>query len=270
MRTPLFFVLFLLLGAHCTAQEFIGPDRTSPGTLALFEIIPAQEASWYIVPSSPNAGRYLNTMYHDTAYQVDTAYQIDTGLSKIYFASPVPGCYTVVAGIVTEGKPLLLVKTFINGTEDAKPTPPASSIEAWIKTQLPVLVKSNHLAAESRLMTDCLGDVLRRIDDGNIKTVPNAQSQLQMALTGRLALASPTAVTDWIPFLSELSRQLEKELGGKINDITEVKKALRQVSDAMKSFELLDGVRTPLPHIDYPDNRGQGTQNRVFRNLLTR
>jgi hypothetical protein len=227
MRTSLLFTCFLLLGALCTAQELTGPNRIPPGTLASFEITPAQEASWHIV--IPSGGTY----------------QVDTGLSKLYFASPECGQYTVIAGIIIDGKPQLLVKTFINGEEGIEPIPiplppvplpPVSSLEAWIKTQLPVLVKSKNL--ESRLVAECFEQIVRRIDDGNIKTPQNAQTQLQITLTGTLALASPTAVTDWMPFLTELSRQIEKELGEKVNDINTMKTVIQNVGDAMKSFEL--------------------------------
>jgi len=255
MRTSLLFTCFLLLGALCTAQELTGPNRIPPGTLASFEITPAQEASWHIV--MPSGGTY----------------QVDTGLSKLYFASPERGEYTVIAGIVNDGKPQLLVKTFINGEEGIEPIPiplpPVSSLEAWIKMQLPVLVKSKNLAAETQLVADCFEQIVQRIETENIKTVQNGQTQLQIALTGTLALASPTAVTDWMPFLTELSRQIEKELGEKVNDINTMKTVIQNVGDAMKSFELPGNVSI-LPRVDDPNVRSQGTQNRIFRNLLTK
>jgi hypothetical protein len=265
MRTLLFFILFLLFGIHSAAQELTGPDRLLPGTLASFEIVPPQEASWHIVSPS-----------WDTE-----SHQIDTGLAKLYFSSPERGRYTVIAGIVTDGKPQLLTKTFINGEEDTPvpvppvpvppiPQPPIASLELWIKTQLPALVKSKNLAAETKLVAECFEQIVQRIDAENIKSVHNAQAQLHVALTGSLALASPTAVTDWTPFLTELSLRLETELGGKINDLTEVKTILQEISNVMQSLELPNGVQTPLRNIDTPNNRGQGTPNRTFRNLLTR
>ena len=258
MRT-LLLPFFLLLGAYCTAQELVGPDRTLPGTLASFEIVPEQGASWHIVTPSLNAGTY----------------QVDTGLAKLYFSSPERGRYTVIAGIVIDGKPGLLVKAFINGDEDGEPTPipvpPVTSLDMWVKAQMPVLVNSKNLAAESRLVVDCFEQVVQRIESENIKTVQNAQTQLQITLAGTLALASPTAVTDWMPFLTELSQQIEKELGEKINDLATVREMLRKVANAVKSFEKSDPVlRTPLPGIDTPNTRTPGTQNRVFRNFLAR
>ena len=251
MRT-LLLTFFLLLGVFCPAQELVGPDRILPGTLASFEIVPEQAASWHIVTPSLDA----------------ESYQVDTGLATLYFASPERGRYTVVAGIVIDGKPELLVKTFINSEGDVEPIPlpPVSSLEAWIKTQLPVLVKSKNLAAESRLVAECVEQIVQRIETGNIKTVQNALAQLQITLTGSLALASPTAVTDWIPFFTELSRRIEQELGDKIADLAEVKKTLQDIGSMMQS--LVHSVQTQ--NIDLPSNRGQGTQNRVFRNLLTR
>ena len=263
MRTPLFFTFFLLFGALCTAQELIVPDRTLPGVLASFDIAPEQEAVWHIVTPLPDS----------------EPYRVDSGLSKIYFASPQQGRYTVIAGIVVEGKAQLLVKTFTNGEVDETPhpvpSPPDSSLETWVKTKVPLLVKSKDIAKESRLVADCFDQIVRRIDEDNIKTVQNARAQLQIALIGTLALASPTAVTEWTPFLVELSHLLEMELGTKIDDLAAVKTVLQNVAHAMKPFGKGDPtLRTTLQGIDTPkpipgNTRTQGTQNRVFRTLLT-
>jgi hypothetical protein len=259
MRAPLSFILLLLLSINISAQELIGTDRTFSGTLALFEIVPSQEASWHIVPPPASAGE---------------TYQIDSNSSRLYFASPVPGRYTVIAGIVTDGTPNLLVKTFINGAEKENPSPipapPIATLESWLQTQLPVLVKSKNIASETQIVAECFEQIIQRIDTANIATAQNARTQLQITLAGRLALASPTAVTDWTPFLTELSRQLEKELGEKINSLNDVTKTLQSVSDTLKSLELPNSVRMPLPNIDNPNNRGQGTPNRTFRNIFAR
>jgi hypothetical protein len=230
MRTHLFFTFLLLLGINGAAQELVGADRTSPGTLASFEIIPAQEVSWHIVTPSSNG----------------KPYQVDSGTSKLYFASPERGTYTVIAGITVKGKPQLLTKTFTNGEEEVQPLPiPVTSLEQWIKTQVPILVKSQNLAAESKLVADCFEQIVQRMDDGTIKTAPNARSQLQIALTGALAQASPTAMTDWTPFLEALSRQLEKEFFVKIDDLVTVRQVLQRAADAMQSLDLPSGVRRP-------------------------
>ena len=273
MRTQLFYPFFLLFGALCAAQELVGPDRTLPGTLASFEIVPEQEASWHIVSPTHAVGTY----------------QIDRGLTKLYFASPEPGRYTVIAGIVVDGKPELLVKTFINGEGEIGPfpvpipLPPVTSLETWVKTQLPVLVKSENLTSESRLVAECFEEIVQRIESENIRTVQNARAQLQITLTGTLALASPTAVTDWMPFISELSRQMEKELGDTITDLATMKKTFQDVANAVKSLELPETISvlrtpvqdtpmqdTPVQDIDPPNLRTPGTQNRVFRNVLAR
>ena len=249
MRSQLFFILFLLFYTNGTAQELTGIDRLTPGTLALFEIVPPQEASWHIVTPAPHA----------------ETYQVDTGSSKLYFASPVPGQYTITAGIVVDGKPQLLVKTFVNGEADEEPISVSPSpLAKWIRTQTPLVVKSQNLASESRLVAECFEQIARRIDEGNIKTAQNARTQLQIALTATLAQASPTAVTDWSLFLTELSRRLETELGGKINDLAEVKKVIQNVGDAIKPLSTL---KNPLQNIDSPNRRG--IQPRIFRNLLS-
>ena len=175
----------------------------------------------------------------------------------MYFASPELGHYTVIAGIVIDGRPKLLVKTFMNG--GGIPLPP-SSLEAWITAQ----VKSN--AAESRLVAESFEQIVWRIESENIRTAQNARTQLQITLTGALALASPTAVTDWMPFLTELSRQIEQELGDNINDLTAVKAILQKVANAMKAQSDLGTPQT----VDTPSTRTPGTHNRILRNSVSR
>jgi hypothetical protein len=63
-----------------------------------------------------------------------------------------------------------------------------------------------------------------------------------MALTAALATASPTAVTDWTPFLEALSRQLEKEFSVKIDDLATVRQVLKRTADAMKSVAVPKAV----------------------------
>jgi len=255
---PLFFLLLFSISVE--AQELAGPERALPGNLVLFEITPPQEASWHIVAHSSGT----------------VSYQIDSGLSKLYFASPEQGWYTVVAGIVADGFPELLVKTFFNGDEDDNRLPgpirliPSSSLETWIKTQLPLLVQSRNLISETRLVAECFAAIVQRIEAENIRTVQNAQSQLQISITGSLALASPTAVTDWMPFLEQLSSRLEAEPGDQNADIDEVKKKLQKIAHALQSFELPGADRAVLPAIENPAGRIQGTQNRSFRTFITR
>ena len=223
MRTHFIFTLFILLGIKCAAQEITGPDLVMPGSLATFEIEPKQEASWCLVPNDPA-----------------DCWKTDSSSARLYFATPLEGKYTIIAAMVIDGKPVLLSKTFTNGNDDAKPSPtpgpPVSSLESWITTQTPLLVKGGNLAAENRLVSGCFSQIVKRIDAGNIKTAQNARSQLQITLTATLAQASPTAVTDWMPFISGLSRELEKELGNKIDDLDAVKMTLQTVSDALESM----------------------------------
>ncbi len=265
MKTPLYTILIFLFGVTCVAQELVGPDRIATGTLASFEVVPSQEASWNIVSTETSV----------------ESYKIDTDSSKLYFASPTAGNYTVVAGVVVDGKPILLLKTFVNGDEDVtpnpspKPTPkpPVTSLEVWVQTQTPILVKSKNLVAESQLVAGCFEQIVQRIADQNIRTAQNARTQLQITLTASLAQASPTAVTDWMPFLAELSRQLEKELGDKIDDLSQVNKMLQTVCDAMKTIEMPKStapVKTTTRGVDCPNCRTPGTTGRTFRYLLSK
>jgi len=84
-------------------------------------------------------------------------------------------------------------------------------------------------------------------------------------LTVALTQGSPTTITDWLPFLTELSRRLETELGEKAHDLTEVKKVIHSVGNALKSLEV-PPLKIPPPTIDDP--RARGTPNRGFRSFL--
>ena len=243
MKPQLIFIIFLLCGVNCAAQEITGPDRVTPGSLATFEIEPKQEASWCLSPNeSPDC------------------WKTDSSSARLYFATPLEGKYTIIAAMIIDGKPVLLSKTFVNGNDDAKPMPPVSSLKSWITTQMPLLVKNGNLAAENRLVSGCFSQIAKRIDDGNIKTAQNARSQLQITLTTTLAKASPTAVTDWMPFISGLSRELEKELGGKIDDLGAVKMVLQTVSDALESMDF-PKTKTATPHTRTLPQVDQTTMN---------
>ena len=259
MKSQLFFICFLLLGTLGTAQELVGPAHVLPGTLTSFEVIPEQKASWRIVTPLSDVGRY----------------QVDTGLSKLYFSSPERGRYTVIAGIIIDDKPELLVKTFMNGDAELEPipSPPMSLLETWVNTQLPILVKSNNLTSESRLVADCFEHIIHRIEIDNIKTAQNARTQLQITLTGTLALASPTAVTDWMAFLTQLSPLMENELGDQMSDLAAVKTMLQKVANIMKRTVVPedDAILTvPSQEMNSPNTRALGIQSRVLRNVLAR
>jgi hypothetical protein len=140
-----------------------------------------------------------------------------------------------------DGKPMVLSKTFVNGSgDDIKPLPPVpptpdTPLAEWVKTQLPVLVKSQNMAAERQLVAQCFEQVVQKIDNATIKTAQNARTQLQIALTMTLAFASDTAIDDWQPCLTALSQQMSRELGDKVNDINAVKSTFKTVAETMKN-----------------------------------
>lgn len=225
--------LLIAWNSEAPAQQLLGPDRVTPGTLAIFEIEPNQEASWCLSPNEP----------------VD-CWKTDSDSSRLFFATPQEGKYTIIAAMIVDGKPVLLSKTFVNAKDGIKPSPdpdpqpsptpspPSGTLETWIKEKVPILVKSKNLAAETQLVANAFDGVIKRINEGTIKTTQNARAQLQITLTASLAQASATAVTDWSVFLAELSRQMETQLVGKITDLSEVKKTFQIVADTMKLLEL--------------------------------
>ena len=235
MKTLFYTILFLLLGVNLVAQEIAGPERVTPGLLATFAA-PSDmgDASWCLIPNEPEG-----------------CFQVDTSSQKLYFASPVEGRYTIMAAMIVDGKPILVSKTFTNANDDAKPTPtptPPDSLESWIKTNLPELVKSSNLAKERELIANCFEQTATKIGV-TIKTPQNAQTQLRLAIVSSLAKSSRTAINDWQLFLEQLSERLTKEFGTKINDTSEIKRIFNAVANAVrepKQMTLLpESVHTP-------------------------
>ena len=216
------FLLGLCLTKLVTAQQIDGPEQAQAGTLATFEILPPQVADWTIT----------------SVETTERVFQTDTSTNRLYFATPQCGTYHIVAAIVVDGKPQVLAKTFFNGSGDEiKPLPPVppvpplppTPLAEWVKTQLPVLVKSQNMATERLLVAQCFEQIIQKIDNDTIKTAQNARTQLQIALTMTLAFASDTAIDDWQAFLTALSQKMTGELGDKVNDIAAVKGVFQTV-----------------------------------------
>ncbi|MCL2349019.1 MAG: hypothetical protein FWC50_12270 [Planctomycetaceae bacterium] len=228
----LILLTILLISACCNqpvfGQELVGPEKITPGTLAMFEITPPQIADWTITS--------VETTEH--------VFKPDTSMNRLYFATPIPGTYHIVAAIIVDGKPLLLTKTLINGNDDKIPPPPKPPVPplpeptlvTWIQTQLPLLVKSGNLSSEQIQVGKCFEQVAQKIESGTIKTAQNARTQLQIALTGALAMASNTAIDDWHEFLTQLSKQMETELGNNVNNVDAVKNVFKTVANTIVEF----------------------------------
>ena len=192
------FLLGLCLTKLVAAQQIDGPDKAQAGTLATFEILPPQLADWTIT----------------SVETTERIFQTDTSMQRLYFATPQQGTYHIVAAIVIDGKPQVLVKTFVNGNGNdndggndnrVKPLPPVpptpdTPLAEWIKTQLPLLVKSQNIAVEQVLVAQCFEQTVQKIGNGTIISSQNARTQLQIALTMALAFASDTAIEDWQAF----------------------------------------------------------------------
>ena len=241
------FLLGLCLTKLVTAQRIDGPDLAQAGTLAMFEILPPQSADWTIM----------------SVETTERVFQTDTSTNRLYFATPQQGTYHIVAAIVVDGKPQVLAKSFVNGNGiDIKPQPPGpdppkpplppTPLSEWVTTQLPVLVKSQNLAAERLLVAQCFEQTIQKIDNDTIKTTQNARTQLQIALTMTLAFASDSAIEEWQPFLTALSQQMANELGDKFNDVNAVKNIFKIVDETMKSVKF--EVRNVEPEKPTPNS----------------
>lgn len=215
----------LSFSAKTFSQELVGPTIVPAGSLATFEVVPAQEISWNLLPTEES----------------QEWFQVDTSSGKLYFASPHEKEFTIVAALVTDGKPVLLTKTFFNEKrdtkpdEDTKPPPvPNASLESWIKTQLPLQVKSQNLDLERKFVAEALDQILTRIDSGTIKASQNAQAQIRIAVTASLTKASRQSVNAWQGFLTQYSKKIQNDYGSKISDIEVLRKVLVKTITALQ------------------------------------
>lgn len=258
------FLIGLGLANLVAAQTRIeGPDQTRTGTLSIFEILPGQIADWTITP---------------TAGTRDT-FQVDSAGDKLYFASPNAGTYHLACAIVVDGKPQLLTHAFVNqGGEDNNPSPdptpsptpePERPLAAWINAELPKLVESSNLQHEQQLVAQCFRETVQKIDADTIKTAQNARTQLQLGLTMSLALTSETAIEQWQPFLTELSRKMKDELGGKVNDVGAVKTVFEQVAKTLLETETVpeNQMTKGTNNADCPTCLPQPTTRRFFQRI---
>ncbi len=254
------FLIGLCLSKFAAAQsQIIGPEQAQAGTLVTFEIMPPQVADWTIT----------------SVETTEKVFQTDTQAERLYFATPRQGTYHIVAAIVVDGKPQVLAKTLSNGSDSdhdnrIKPLPPVpptpdTPIAQWITTQLPVLVKSPNLRHETQLVSQCFEQTVQKIEAGTIKTAQNARTQLQIALTMSLALASQTAIEGWQLFLTELSKKMADELGDNVNDINAVKEVFQTVLQGLN-----DESQTILLQQNSSSGRLQIIQQSRNRSLFQR
>ena len=224
-RICLYLLVFCLGVIPASAQELKGPTQIVPGTLAVFEISPPQVASWIITPFDSG----------------NTVFAIDSGSARIYFATPNKGTYTIVAAIITDERPHQLTASLINDSgEPDPPTPeptpvPDNDLTQWLAKEIPLLVKSKNIDEERKLISACFKRISESIDQGVIQTASNARTQLQISLTGTLAKASSTAVTDWQEFLAALSKKMEEKLGDKIDSLPDLKNLLIELSRLLEA-----------------------------------
>lgn len=224
LKTIILVLLLFVFHQNTNAQELIGPNRIKPGSLAVYEIDPPQEAAWLITPVS--------------SMEVD--FIIDTSGTKICFASTLEGTFSVIAAIANDGKPQILSITVMNLKDDSKPIPPgpgppADSLDTWVrKNSRELVVESHSFETEKNIVVKCFSDTSKRIENRSILTTQNALTQLQLCLRNNLARSSNTAITDWSVFLEKLGHEIEKSLGDNRNDIKQIQKAFQVVQSALE------------------------------------
>lgn len=223
------FVVFWFLGGLCLGQELNGPNKTLPGTIAVFEISPAQEADWFVFPETAES------------------FVVDSSRSRLYFATPKKGEFTVVAAISVDNVPKLLSAQILNGDSDPEPDPgpnpepnpePKTELSEWIRANVAV-VQSDAKAAEITALADAFSAVVKKINSGVIKTPANAQTQTKVSITEGLALVNDSALNVWEPFIKGLSDLVAKNLGGGNFNLEDIKKIYLEINTTLKAQVIL-------------------------------
>ena len=205
------------------SAEFIsGPLAANVGELCVFRLNdPGTKADWIIVPPA-------------TCY-------IDSSGSSLAFASNVPSKYSIVAAIVEDGVPKILMHVCEYGvspepspnpsptptpTPNPTPTPQPANLGEWIKQSIPDAGRGQCAA-----LTACYEAAADGIEKGSIKTPEAAFSVIRTATQTKI---KPDI---WGPFLDQLSGKINEKLDGntdvkKLGTIfSEIANGLKAVSD---------------------------------------
>ena len=203
------------------SAEFIsGPLAADVGQLCVFKLNdPNARADWVIVPPA-------------TCY-------IDSSGSSLAFASNVPSKYSIIAAIVEEGVPKILMHVCEYGvspnpsptptpnpTPTPPPTPQPANLGEWIRQNIPDAGRGQCAA-----LAACYEAAADGIEKGSIKTPEAAFSVIRTATQTKI---KPDI---WGPFLDQLSGKINEKLDGntdvkKLGTIfSEIANSLKAVSD---------------------------------------
>ncbi|MGL6193671.1 MAG: hypothetical protein ACRC2T_02475 [Thermoguttaceae bacterium] len=204
-----------------------GPLIAEVGELCVFRLSdPKNRADWVVVRQSDSG-------------PPATCY-IDSSGASLAFSSNVPAKYTIIAAVIEDGLPMILMHVCEYGVSPEpspspfpapptpNPTPPPATLGEWVKQNVPDAGRG-----ECGALAACFEATADAIEKRAVKTPEAAFSTLRTATQAKIQSDV------WEKFLDELSVLIRE----KINDTTDIKSIgviFAEIASALKSITVSD------------------------------
>jgi hypothetical protein len=240
----------VMLRAQDSVTYITGPVVADIGELCVFQLSDkAKRADWCVI-------RQSDVGPPPTCY-------IDTSGSSIAFASNTPAKYTIIAAIVEDSVPKILMHVCEYGVSPnpdplpnpnpgpgPQPEPEPTTLAGWVRQNIPDAGRP-----QCAVLASCYESVADAIDKGTIRSQAAAFSSIR---TNTQAKIKPGT---WEPFLEKLAEQIQLKLEGS-TDVKKLGTVFREVVEGLKEGNT---VRTePVMDVSNaficPDPTGQACQ----------
>lgn len=200
--------------------KITGPESATVGQLCVFKIDGVDSADWTITPAGAE-------------------FYKDSGTDAVAVSSTIEGDFTVVAAILTDGKPSIVQTSIRFGPatdkrkREKKEVEPIANLEAWIETHTP-----DAPDAEISEVAAIFDDVTDSIARGVLTTVDGGLAKI------RQKTALGPAGSDWETFFDGLSERIEAENPATAAEFGALSK---RISDALKKCQRLHPEKPLTP-----------------------
>lgn len=200
-------------------QEIVGPSLIAVGRLASFSI-GAPEAAWTVFGPADGTFEACGT--------------------KLFFASPSPGAYKIIAAFVSDGRPVIVVRDiFVGEAPDPEPDPqppvpppPDGSWKAWAKDKALATVAAPH-RKEAAQIAAAIRAVIDAVEKGRVQTPRFAREQMRSQI--RYQLRTLDAIQRWTPFSDALDERMDAEAeAGKLAGLKDYVPIWKEIADGLE------------------------------------
>lgn len=224
--------------------KLVGPKEARAGQLVVFECI-STRASNPETSTTPLAGTIQTSSSPNTDWivtPIETAsgcWSVDSSGSRLYFASPTAGTFTVIAATSIEGRSMIHSAHFFNGTTpppepspQPQPDPLPRNFAEWVKVESQS-VDSPRSSRERSELGACFELILSGIDRGTIKSPQAARTMLRRCWAARSAAIHPESAALWNGFLEKLGERIGTELGAEINKLSAIRSLYAEAAEGL-------------------------------------